>query len=173
MARYKGAKWVGCSPANYSTDRIAPVRLVVHIAQSSTLSGIIAWFENPDHGSQGPTSAHFGNPRWLFGRMVQFVDTDEMAYHCAQWNGTSIGVENVGYSGQRLSLGQRIRMKRLIKWANEVHAIPVVYTGDPSVHGVIGHGKLPEGYLSHPYCPGEPVLADINTIVHQINRKVA
>ena len=166
MARYPGAKWVGANPANYSADRIHPVRFVVHIAQGSKLSGLIGWFNDP----KAQVSAHFGNPRGLFAKMVQFVDTSEMAYHCAQWNSTSIGCENIGYSGQSLSFGQKRRLKKLIKWLNATHNIPIAYTSNPNERGIIGHGKLPEGSLSHPNCPGEPVLVDVNIIVHQLNR---
>lgn len=169
MARYPGAKWVGCASSNYSTDRISPDRLVIHVTEGSNLSGTVAWFKNP----AAQVSAHFGNPRWLFARMVQFVDTSEMAYHCAGFNPTSVGIENVGYSGQPLTLGQKIRLKRLIKWLNAEHSIPIVYTSNPSVRGIIGHGKLPEGALSHPFCPGEQILVDVNVIVHQLNRKAA
>jgi N-acetyl-anhydromuramyl-L-alanine amidase AmpD len=165
MARYPGAKYVGADPANYSTEKITPTRFVVHIAQGSTIGGLISWFHNPN----AKVSAHFGNPRWLFGKMVQFVDTDEMAYHCANFNSTSIGCENVGMSGQRLSLGQRRRLKKLAKWINQAHpAIPLEYTGDPNAHGFIGHGKLPEGVWSHPDCPGEPVLVDTNVLLFQL-----
>ena len=167
MPRYPAATWVGANAANYSTGKIAPVRFVVHIAQGSSIGGLISWFNDP----KAQVSAHFGNPRGLFQKMVQFVDTDETAYHCAEFNGTSIGCEHIGFSGQSLSFGQKIRLKRLIKWLNQVHKIPLVYTSDPNVHGVIGHGKLPEGALSHPNCPGEPVLVDTNWIIHQLNRR--
>ena len=165
MARYPRAKWVGANPNNFSTEKISPVRVVVHIEQGSE-AGAQAWFNNP----HAQVSAHFGNPRKLFARLQQFVDTDEMAYHCAQFNSTSIGVEHEGFSGQGLSVGQRFRLKRVLRWINCNHKIPLVFTNHPDVHGVCGHGVLPEGALSHPNCPGARILVDVNYLIHSMNR---
>ncbi len=166
MARYPGAVWLGANQADYSTYRIAPVRTVIHIEQG-TESGTAAWFENP----HSYVSAHFGNPK--VGRLQQFVDTSQMAYHCAQFNSTSIGIENEGYAGQELNANQLNNLRCLFLWLKRVNGIPLVYTGNPSVPGIIGHGKLPEGYWSHPECPGEPVLVQVNRLIHQMNRSRA
>jgi hypothetical protein len=159
--RYPPAQWVGANPSDYSTDPITHFRVVIHIEQGSE-QGTAGWFNNP--ASQ--VSAHFGNPRALFARIQQFVDTDQMAYHCAQFNSTSIGIENEGMSGQQLTLGQRVRLRRLLVWIHKVHHTPLVFTNRPYVSGVCGHGVLPEGALSHPDCPGEPVLVQVNAMIH-------
>ncbi len=166
--RYNKAQFVGAAPSDYSTFRISHFRTVVHIEQGSE-TGTQAWFDNP--GSQ--VSAHFGIPRSPFKRIQQFVDTDEMAYHCAKFNETSIGIEHEGFAGQKLNFWQRRRLRGLLIWLNHVHGIPLVFTNDPTVSGVIGHGRLPEGYLSHPGCPGEPVLVQVNQIIHRLNRRAA
>lgn len=162
--RYPNAQWVGAAPKDFSADRITHKRIVIHIEQGSE-SGTDSWFHNP----RSQVSAHFGNPR--VGKIQQFVDTDEMAYHCAQWNDSSIGIEHEGYSGLRLNPNQLNNLRALLLWLRKVYGIPLVFTVDPNVRGVIGHGHLPEGPLSHPDCPGGPVLVQVNALLASIRRR--
>lgn len=161
MAKYPGAKFVGANPADYSTQKITHQFIVEHIAQGEFQTGIDAWF----HNAQAQVSAHFSISK--LGVVHQYVDTDQMAYHCVNWNPKSIGIENLGYSGQHLTILQKMAQKKLLKWINATHGTRLVYITDAydAKGGVIGHGKIPEGTLSHPNCPGLAVLADINVIV--------
>lgn len=162
--RYPPAIWYGANPADYSTERIKHFRVVIHIEQG-TGTGVISWFNNP----HSEVSAHLGNPR--YGKPQQFVDTDQMAYHCAQFNGDSLGIEHEGFSGQRLNGNQKRLLRRELKWIHRTYGVPLEYVTDPSKPGVIGHGHLPEGYLSHPNCPGEPVLRQVNALLKSIRRR--
>ena len=164
--RFPEAQWVGAAPENLSASRIGHRRIVIHIEQGSE-SGTDNWFHNP----RAYVSAHFGNPR--IGRLQQFVDTDQMAYHCAQWNGDSIGIEHEGYSGQRLNPNQLNNLRRLLLWLRRVHGMELTFTVNPNSRGVIGHGHLPEGSLSHPNCPGGPVLVQVNALLASIHRRDA
>ncbi len=164
--RYPDAQWVGAAPEDFSVGHIGHRRIVIHIEQGSE-SGTDNWFHNP----ASYVSAHFGNPR--VGRLQQFVDTDQMAYHCAQWNGDSIGIEHEGYSGQRLNANQLKNLRALLLWIREVHKTPLNFVTTPYLPGVIGHGHLPEGTLSHPNCPGGPILVQVNSLLASIRRRDA
>ena len=164
MARYPLASFVGANKDNFSTQKITHKRVVIHI-ESGTESGTQAWFNNPS----AQVSAHFGNPK--VGPMQQFVDTDEMAYHCAEFNPSSIGIENEGLSGEILTANQLKNLRNVLNWIHRVHGTPLIYTGDPNVAGVIGHGHLPEGNLSHPNCPGGPVLIQVNKLLASMRRR--
>ena len=167
MAVYPKARWAPCSPANFSTGRITNYkRAVVHVAQGSATS-CINWFNNP----KAQVSAHFLNP--FVGPIVQFVDTAYTAWHCAQFNGESIGIEHEGMSGEHLNANQKANLRNLFIWLHKTHGIPMVYTADPNVSGVIGHGKLPEGALSHPNCPGFNILADTNVTVKRLGASLS
>jgi len=164
MARYPGAKFVGAATADYSTQKITHQFIVEHIAQGEFQTGIDAWFHNP----KAVVSAHFSISK--LGVVHQYVDTDQMAYHCAAWNDKSIGIENLGYTGQHLTLFQKRAQKKLLKWINATHGTRLAYITNPnsSKGGVIGHGKIPEGALSHPDCPGYAVLFDVQAIVKSL-----
>jgi hypothetical protein len=162
--RYTAAHWYGANPADFSTQPIGHKRIVIHIEQG-TGTGVINWFNNP----HAKVSAHFGNPR--YGKVQQFVDTDQMAYHCAQWNADSLGIEHEGYSGQRLNGNQLRNLRALLLWIRKVHKIPLDFVVTPDKPGVIGHGHLPEGSLSHPNCPGGPILVQVNSLLASIHRR--
>ena len=161
MARYSKAKWMGSVPADFSTNKITHLFIVEHVAQGDNQTGIDAWFHNP----KAQVSAHFSISK--LGIVHQYVDTDQMAYHCAAWNDKSIGIEHLGMTGQHLTVFQKVAQKNLLKWINATHGTRLVYTVDANdpKGGVIGHGKIPEGALSHPSCPGQPILDDIQAIL--------
>lgn len=151
MARYPLARWVPSGntggPRGAQTDRF-----VVHVTQGA-FAGACSWLCNPT----SEVSSHFVISRG--GAVVQLVDTEVIAWHCAQWNPTSIGIEHEGISGQRLTPRQLHASLRLIQWLHEVYPqVPRAFTNKVAAKGVIGHGRLPEGPLSHPDCPGFPIL---------------
>ena len=161
MAKCPFAKWMGASPQDYSTQTITHQFIVEHIAQGDFQTGIDAWFHNP----KAQVSAHFSISK--LGIIHQYVDTDQMAYHCVDWNPKSIGIENLGYTGHHLTFFQKRSQKKLLQWIHNTCGTRLVYIVDPNdpKGGVIGHGKIPEGALSHPDCPGDPVLSDVIKIL--------
>ena len=158
--RYPRAKWVGADPHDFSPQFIRPKFIVLHVAQGSE-SGTINWFHNP----KSQVSAHLLNPKE--GQMVQFVDLNQMAYHCAQMNDVAIGIEHEGFSGEHLNANQIKNLTDFFTWAKTWLRIPLTLTNpsDPN-GGVIGHGQINEGALSHPNCPGQNIMADANKILH-------
>lgn len=158
------ATWVPAAPENFSADKITHDFAVIHVAQGTNQGGIDAWFHNP----HAVVSAHFSISK--LGVIHQHVDTDQMAYHCAEWNGKAIGIEHLGLSGQHLTVFQRRSLKRLLLWINKAHGTRLVFTNDPHdpKGGVIGHGKIPEGTLSHPNCPGWPILSDVSSMLRRL-----
>lgn|SRR5487761_2090035 len=159
--RYPQAQWKGCSAENYSTSPIKHLFIVVHVAGGMDQGGTDAWFNESHPPSIGPTSAHFSIGR--DGEVHQYVDTNEMAYHCAGWNDRSIGIEHLGLTGEHLTAMQKKSSKALMGWIRRHHGTKLQYVVNPNnPHGgVIGHGKIPEGALSHPDCPGQPILDDV------------
>lgn len=66
------------------------------------------------------------------GQWVQFMDTNSVAYHCNGSNFKSFGIELSGQNGEPLTAWQIARLGDILRWANTVHGIPLVYQ-DPAV----------------------------------------
>ncbi len=162
--RYPRAKWVGCAPENYSTLKIVPKFFVLHIAEGNNQSGMDAWFHDP----AAQVSAHLSASK--LGFCHEYVAMDEMAYHCGPWNDRAIGMEFCGYWGDSMTWFQRRTFARAALWAHHEFKIPLRLTFDPNdpAGGFLPHGVIPEGALSHPQCPGEPILVSANKVLHRI-----
>lgn len=163
------AKWIGCYPGNYSSQMILPKFFVLHIAEGNNQSGIDSWFQDPN----AVVSAHLSNSK--FGIIHQYVEMTEMAYHCGPWNDRAVGMEFLGYAGDHMTFLQKRSFKKAALWANKNLHIPLRLTNDPNdPHGgFIGHGKIPEGALSHPSCPGQNILNDAEKILRSIGPTAA
>lgn len=153
--RYPRAKWVPASGRNYGGN-LNPdaVRLfVVHVAQGSNQSGIDAWFADP----AAQVSAHFSVSR--LGQVHQHVSLEYIAWHCAAYNDRAIGIEHLGYSGQRLTRLQRSASLNLLSWLHaQFPAVPLRVTANPDGRGVTAHGWLGVAGGDHPSCPGSPII---------------
>lgn len=134
------------------------VRLfVIHVAQSSTQSGIDAWFKDP----AAQVSAHFSIG--LEGAVHQYVKLDQIAWAEAYYNGRAISIEHVGYSGDKLTREQLAASMKLLTWLHgEFSKVPLRRVSDPEGSGVIGHGELGVAGGDHPDCPGTPILYQFN-----------
>lgn len=153
--RYPRAKWTPAAPSNYGGDLDpSKVRLfVVHVAQGSNQSGIDAWFSDP----AAKVSAHFSVSR--FGQVHQHVSLRFMAWHCAAYNDVAVGIEHLGYSGQKLTRLQRSASLNLLSWLHaQFPQVPLRVTGLATGHGVTAHGWLGELGGDHPSCPGSPII---------------
>ena len=166
--RYKGARWVGADPHNYSSQTISPRFFVLHIAEGNNQSGIDAWFNDP----KAVVSAHLSTSRYI-GSVHEYVDMTEMAYHCGPWNDRAIGMEFLGIWGDGMTFFQRRTFRAAAWWAHNEFKIPLRLTFNPydPAGGFLPHAVIPEGPLSHPMCPGEPILVDANRILHQLAAK--
>lgn len=134
------------------------VRLfVVHIAQSSTQSGVSAWFNDPASN----VSAHFSVGR--NGVVRQYCRLDVAASAEEDYNDVAISIEHVGYSGQRLTRRQLKSSLMLLAWLHgELPAVALRRTANPAGRGVIGHGELGLKGGDHPDCPGSAVLGQFD-----------
>lgn len=161
---YPHAIWKGAAPENYSTQRITPRFVVIHVAQGS-VEGITPWFHNP----AAQVSAHFFNPK--NGPVLQFVDTDQMAYAEMAYNNESISIEHEGYSGEHLTAVQLDNLARLLEWLKKVYKIPTIWRpnalGKP---GIVSHGSLGVAGGDHPDCPGVNIDDDVRNLTNRINK---
>ncbi|RYE89807.1 MAG: N-acetylmuramoyl-L-alanine amidase [Myxococcales bacterium] len=77
-----------------SRPRRGPVRAIVLHTAEGTAASAVAWFRRP--GST--VSAHYV-VRASDGVVVQLVDEDDVAFHDACFNETTIGIEHEGFAG--------------------------------------------------------------------------
>lgn len=92
--------------------------IVVHYTTAGTVSGTIAHFQNP----ASEVSAHYVIDK--NGDIYQMVKDSDKAWHAAQANRTSIGIEHVAKEGDRLTEAQEQSSIRLIKWLMTEYKIP-------------------------------------------------
>lgn len=141
------AEWRGPVPGRTPGGMGAVVGAVFHIMGAS-MSAADGWF----HNSSSRVSAHFGIGN--DGRLVQWVDTADRAWHAGAANSHWIGVETEG-SGGPLSDAGIATFARLYLWLHEQYGIPFGITDDPnSGHGLGWHGMGGAAWGGHDYCPG-------------------
>jgi N-acetyl-anhydromuramyl-L-alanine amidase AmpD len=159
---YPHATFVPASPENVggTLDPRAVRLFVVHVAQGRWQSGLDAWFANP----AAQVSAHFSVGR--SGVVHQHVGLRRVAWHVAAYNDVAIGIEHLGYSGQKMTSLQANASHRLVKWLHtQFPQVPLHRTANPDGYGVIGHGELGVAGGDHPDCPGAPILDQWNVML--------
>jgi len=136
-----------------------PRLMIMHIMQG-TLAGTDSWFRNP--ASQ--VSAHFGIGK--DGKVVQWVDTANQAWHAAQANSYSVGVEHEGFSGDPLTDAQMDTDIALLSWLHEVHPDIALWVNSRpySGRGLSWHGLGGVAWGDHPNCPGAPIVHQLQEI---------
>lgn len=97
---YAEALWVPAYSANYMVakrEQDYPIKYIVIHTTQGTYASAINWF-HMDHGSYGPTSAHYVI-RSRDGEITQTVRDKDVAYHAGNWtyNTQSIGIEHEGW----------------------------------------------------------------------------
>jgi N-acetyl-anhydromuramyl-L-alanine amidase AmpD len=164
--RYPHAIWKGANAANYSTNRITPRLVIIHVAQGSE-AGIVPWFHNP----AAQVSSHFFNP--FAGPMLQFVDTNQEAYAEMAFNGEAISIEHEGFTGEHLNDHQLENLAVLLPWVRAHHGVTLKWRNDPySGSGVTGHSNLGIAGGNHPHCPGLPIEADVRNLLNKLQRRL-
>lgn len=145
---------------NFTAGGNFPRLMVEHIMQG-TLEGTDSWFHNPD----SRVSAHFGVGR--DGRIIQWVDTGDQAWHAAAANSYSVGVEHEGFSGEPLTDAQLDADAELLSWLHEKHPDIAVWTNSRPFtgRGLSWHGLGGTAWGNHPNCPGAPVVHQLAEIV--------
>lgn len=159
MAIYGGAQWRPIS-VNYNSGGNSPRLLIVHIMQG-TLAGTDSWFRNPS----AQVSAHFGVGK--DGTIYQWVNTKDTAWHAADANNHSIGVECEGYSGQTLTTAQRNSVAVIYAWAHKQHGAISMWlnTNPTSGSGLSWHGLGGVAWGNHPDCPGTPIVDQLPLVL--------
>lgn len=165
MTRWYGATWRPIS-CNWSPGTAEPNKLfIVHVMQGS-LWGTDAWFRKP----VAQASAHFGVG--LDGQCLQWVDTDQMAWHACNANGRSIGVETEGYAGQPFTSRQVSTIAHLFSWAHETYPSISMWmnTNPVSGSGLSYHGLGGADWCGHYSCPGDPRIRQLRDILAMAKR---
>ena len=160
MARYPGATWKGAHPNNFSTNKITPKYIVVHVTQGNNQAGVDGWFNNP----AAIVSAHFSIGK--DGAVHQYVDTDQTAYAEMNWNSKAISIEHCGMSGDHLTDAQKKSLKPLLQWISGHYKIPLEWRNDGyGPAGVTSHGLLGTDGGNHPMCPGLNIVYDVKQVI--------
>ena len=89
------------------------------------------------------------------GTLVQYVDSDEVAWAQAAYNGTYNSVETEGYPNETLTNNQILTLANLYVWGHRIYGWPLVITDTPSTYGFITHGDLGAAGGGHTGCPGD------------------
>ena len=157
--RYPLALWRPIN-VNYSKGGNEPRLLIVHIMQG-TIDGTDSWFRNPI----STVSAHFGVAK--DGTVIQWVNTEDIAWHAVAANPISIGVEHEGFSGEPLTNLQLDATAELLGWAQTQYpAINDWINTRPDVgSGLSWHGLGGIAWGNHPNCPGAPIVHQLPEIL--------
>lgn len=153
-------------PVNHWKGGITPRLYVVHIMQGY-MQGTYETFLNP----YNQVSSHFaignGTEGVADGEIWQFVRVTDTAWHNANGNPYSIGVESAGFSGNPLTDAQVESHARLFEWAHDLY--PAIaywrnlrpFTG----RGLSWHGLGGQDWGNHPDCPGAPIVTQLPLIL--------
>lgn len=168
MARMPGATWKPIG-SNFSRGAIGKVvGMVVHHMVSDEGSAY-AHFNSPGSGA----SAHFGV--CYDGRIYQYVDTADAAYHACQANYQGqVGVENesasTGDLWQPLTDAQVSACARIASWLRDAHGIELRVADPGDRRGVGYHGMVPGPCGSawgQTGCPGDAIANQRAEIVRR------
>jgi hypothetical protein len=130
----------------------------MHIMGSS-MAAADSWFHSP---SNTQASAHFGIGN--DGHIVQWVDTDDKAWHACKANPNYWGIETEGTSGP-LTNAQVESFAKLYGWLESLDHFGFALADSPGQHGLGWHGMGGVGYCNHPYCPGDQRKAQRSLIL--------
>jgi N-acetyl-anhydromuramyl-L-alanine amidase AmpD len=159
---------------NQSARTSRPSLIVLHDTEShdrpgnSDLEAIGSWFNNP----VAQASAHVcvdGE-----GRSAQYVPDERKAWHCAQYNSASLGIEQIGYATFHeadWTRNERAQLKKVAKYIaywSKKYDIPIrhgrVSNGQVTQTGVVTHADLGSaGGGHHDPGPGYPLEAVLHT----------
>lgn len=162
--RLNEATWAGPVPGMGGSQ--SSIRLfVIHVMQGEDLGGCNSWF----HNVAARVSAHFGVGR--DGEADQWVQLNEVAWACGEYNEVSISIEHAGFSGQKLTSAQLKKTMAILVALHERHPnVPLQWTEDPNGTGVAPHGCLGVAGGNHPRCPGLPIERQVNKALHKLER---
>lgn len=165
-----GAVWRPVANKRVGGMAVPILGMVVHHTVGS-LESAEARFN--DTNTDDPASAHFGVDD--DGAIIQWVDTNDAAYHACQANYTGwVGVEHrtpaegEGDVWAPLTPSQVASSGKILAWLHDTHGAPVQVTDDPSLGGVAYHSMHPGPCATHwgiTGCPGSAIVAQRAAIV--------
>jgi hypothetical protein len=167
MARMPEAEWRGPLPSsNYRSGGMgAPVGVIIHHIDGS-LAAADSTFHNPARGA----SAHFGVD--FDGRIVQWVDTHDVAYAQCQGNWQSwVSIENASDhtdDNAPLTPAQIDANARIIAWLG-TPAFPAL---SPRSGGVGYHrqfGGICAVHWGQTACPGDGIALQIDRVCKSVD----
>ena len=144
---------------NHNSGGNIPRMFVVHI-MVGYMAGTDTVFRNPN----AQASAHFGVSRG--GKVWQWVDTDDIAWHAFDANTYSIGVEHAGFPNEPLTDLQVQASGQLYAWAHKQYpAIDLWVNKRIEGSGIAYHEQYPSWNLDAHSCPGKIVEGQIKDIL--------
>lgn len=157
---YSGAKnHLLPSGVNHTRGGNRPRIIVIHIMEG--------WLEPTDrmfHDPHRQASAHFGVG--TDGRMFQWVDTNDQAWHAFAANTYSIGVEHAGMAADGLTDDQITATGKLYAWAHRHYpALNLWINKRITGSGIAYHRKYDSWNLNHHSCPGDKAIKQIPAIL--------
>lgn len=148
MARYFPHVVVAKRSPNQS-QRTTPIKLIVVHATAghnykgtADLKALAGWFANP----KSKVSSHVATDNE--GYSARFVKDEAKAWHCAEFNGVSLGIEQViPGDGTEITRDLYRETARWLAYWSLKHGVPlkqgrVTQSGSVITHGVIFHSQL-------------------------------
>lgn len=139
----------------------AHMGLVLHVQEGN--SNPFGWFANPNNQASSTW--------WISktGELVQYVDSDLIAWAQASYNGVYNSVETEGFANEPLTNAQILTCARLYVWGHNVYGWPLTVTDTPGLHGLITHGDLGAAGGGHTGCPGDLRKAQRAQVIYIAN----
>jgi N-acetyl-anhydromuramyl-L-alanine amidase AmpD len=135
VALYPEAVWIESHASNYRLGRDQAVReLVIHTTEGENVEALHNWLTAE---TEPRLSVHFAVDQ--DGRVFQYVDTDNTAYHARSHNAFSVGIEHVGFANDPSTWTPAMieSSARLAAWINENH--PEILLDEEHV---VAHGSF-------------------------------
>jgi len=154
-----GVKWEPV--VSHSGTMNAHMGLVLHVQEGN--GDPLPWFSSP---------ANQASSTWWVaknGTLVQYVDSDLIAWAQASYNGVYNSVETEGYATEPLTDAQVLTLARLYVWGHNVYGWPLSVIDTPGLHGFITHGDLGVPGGGHTGCPGDLRKAQRSAVMYLAN----
>ena len=145
MLTVPGARWE--SVPSHSGMMSAHLGLVLHVQVGN----------NDPYGEFSNPANQASSTWWVAkdGTLVQYVDSDLIAWTQAAGNSTWNGVETEGYPTEAFTNPQILTLARLYVWGHNVYGWPIRNSDDPRLAGLGWHGMGGAAWGAHYGCPGD------------------
>lgn len=137
---------------NRSSRHGARIDLLVWHETGGSYAGAVAWLRNPkSQASACAVIREDGN------EVTQLVPLAEKAWHAAEWNPRSVGIEHANVTAKGYASEHQLRVSaRAFAWLCLHENVPPRWARHGQGRGVCFHGELPQHDHPHPQCGPEP-----------------